>query len=149
MSILSYLFGSGWLLISGQHSTPTVLVTAPQTTAEHIIASFFFLFLLPPPEWPAFSCLRFNFLLTLDKHSPACGLLFFCFFIIYFGQTPKTWTRTKERLISRLTLRATFLLSVFLSHLLWTRYHPTLSDHLIIPLPCLICIASSKEAPNG
>lgn len=40
MSILSYLLGSSWLLISGQHSTATLLVPTPQTTAGHITAFF-------------------------------------------------------------------------------------------------------------
>lgn len=41
MSILSYLLGSGWLLISGQHSTTTLLVPAPQTAAKDTAAFSF------------------------------------------------------------------------------------------------------------
>lgn len=105
MSILSYLLGSGWLLISSQHSTATLLVPASLTTAEHI--TVFFL----PLQWPASSCLLFDFLLTLDKQNltnvSGVGQSALCTF-----DKPQTWIRC-EHLVFHSTKEKLFSYTVF------------------------------------
>lgn len=70
MSILSYLLGSAWLLISSQHSSATLLVPAPHNTAETISLFSFLFFFFFPGQWPASCCLLLHFLLSLTKQKP-------------------------------------------------------------------------------
>lgn len=57
MSILSYLLGSRWLLITGQHSTATFHFSYFSDAPAF----------LPPQPWSASSYLLHSFLLTLNK----------------------------------------------------------------------------------
>lgn len=66
MSILSYLLGSAWLLISSQHSSATLLVPAPHNTAETIsLFSFLFFFFL---SWTMTCFLLFVVTLPAESH---------------------------------------------------------------------------------
>lgn len=170
MSILSYLLGSAWLLISGRHSSATLLVPAPPTAQQTIsvFSSFLlFLFFLDIDLLPL--CLLFGFLLlTPDKqnltsvseivstiHSRATANLAQAWQSApLFNQKKKLFYMLISFKIRCATEWRSFPLKFFFffSWLLqYQRYRSILPNHLIISVSylSLICIASSKEAPTG